>query len=41
MKQIDYVKRIIEQEGLDGFLITSRPNTFYLLILPVAHQNAL
>ncbi len=30
MKQrLDYVKRIIEQEGLDGFLITSRPNTFY------------
>ena len=30
MKQrLDYVKRIIEQEGLDGFSITSRPNTFY------------
>lgn len=28
-RRLDYVRKIMEDEGLDGFLITSRPNTFY------------
>ncbi|UZQ86136.1 Xaa-Pro peptidase family protein [Thermoclostridium stercorarium] len=28
-QRLDYVRKIIEEEGLGGFLITSRPNTFY------------
>jgi len=28
-QRLDLVRRILEEEGLDGFLITSRQNTFY------------
>lgn len=28
-QRLDYVRKIMEEEGLDGFLITSRQNTFY------------
>lgn len=28
-QRLDYVRKIIEEEGLGGFLITSRQNTFY------------
>ena len=29
MVRLNYLRKIMDDEGLDGFLITSRQNTFY------------